>query len=616
MILKATIKPQQVKPYHPAVPILEAQTPLFAAKKDPEFDALMAKQARLSQMEQDLETQAQSAEFQKRLEAYKTSLYQGLETKSILDLPVLQYQNTQLTGLDFLAFLNAKAEHRVATKRPAKGTGILLLSGLTTVANLGVNLLQPNFYKMVKNFAFKPHVTLSEAIFAFNSNKNIYVHNQVRVVLEEFTRQGLIEEIKLTAGWVEWDPQSIYVLTEKGKKLLAQHPGAEKAVTAKLSEQMNTTLDEAKKLEAIVDPVQAEGKASTQLSPLFESMKNLFFSEKRSENAWDLLQKLGTAFKERPFYKRWFSSHFTMAQISIKVGIKDEGWLKVQLDALKALGLVSCEYSYSTQSMTRFGLTDLGKKAAEHKNPFAAGLVTREQFQRLLKYQMVQLEKSLESHQTDLKFQERLIEGFEADYLKLVQEQAADGEKVAPILAQRDEAEKTGKPAYVKERLRVTIDLLTQKMTQRKALMDANVKTRTEHEKRLQLSWERYAALAKEVQKAVFQLQQIIQKTQETTLNENLAGLAESWQTLMDQQGKVVERAEAELKQNEALLEAEKQRILQEQQGGQGDLEAQVKAALAEAAEEIGAATSVQTTSQSNNLMGIKPPPDHPPHKI
>jgi DNA-binding MarR family transcriptional regulator len=594
----------------------QVRTVLFAAKTDPEFDALMAKQDRLRQMEQDLENQAHAAEFQKRLEAYKTSLYKGLETKSILELPVLQYQNTQLTGLDFLAFLNAKAEHRVATKRPVKGTGILLLSGLTTVANLGVNLLQPHFYKMVKNFAFKPHVTLTEAIFALNSNKNPYVHNQVRVVLEEFTRQGLIEEIKLTAGWVAWDPQSIYVLTEKGKKLLAQNPGAEKAVMAKLSDQMNTTLDEEKKLEAIADPVQTELSASATASPLFESMKNLFFSDKRAENGWDLLQKLGKAFKERPFYKRWFSSHFTLAQISLKVGIKDDQWLTGQLDALKSLGLVTYEYSYSTKSCSLFRLTELGTKAAEHKNPFAAGLVSREQFQRLLKYQTAQLEKSLESHQTDLKMQERLIEGLEADYLKLVQEQAVDGEKVAPILAQRDEAEKTGKPAYVKERLKVTIELLTQKMTQRKALMDANLKTRTEQEKRLQISWERYAALAKEVQKAVFQLQQIIQKTQETTLNENLADLAENWQTLMDQQGKVVERAEAELKQKEVLLETEKQRILQEQQAGQGDLEAQVKAALAEAAEEIGAATSVQTTSQSNNLRGIKPPPDRPPHKI
>jgi hypothetical protein len=564
----------------------QARAVQFAAKKNPAFDELAAKQDRLLKMEQDLENQALNVEFDQRMEAYKASLYKGLETHSILELPVLQFQNTQLTGLEFLAFFNAKAEHRVATNRPGKGSGIVLWSGFLTAMNLGVNLFQPSFYKMVKHFAFQPHVTLSEAVFSLNSNKNGYVHNQVKVVLEEFKRQGLVEEIPLRTGWVVWDPQSIYILTEKGKKLLAQHPEAEKAVLAKLSEQMNTTLDDVKKLEAIAAPASNQEAVSGQLSPLFENMKNLFFSDKRAENGWDLLQKLGVAFKKRPFYKRWYSSQFTLAQISIQVGIKDEGWLKTQLDALKALGLVTCDYSYSTKTMSLFGLTDLGKKAAEHKNPFSAGLVSREQFQRLLQYQMIQMEKSLESHQVDLLAQERLIDGLEADYLTLVDAQAADGAKAAPLLKQREEAETSGKPAHVKERLRVSIELLTQKMSQRKALMEANVKTRDEQTKRLQQSWERYAALAKEVQTAVFQLQQIVQKSKETTLNENLAQLADNWQTLMDQQGKVVEKAEAEMKRNEVLLDAETQRILQEQTAGRADLEAEVQAALQEAAAE------------------------------
>lgn len=548
-------------------------SPLFSGKAQ----VFVEKRARLINMEQELENRDANETFTRRFEAWQASFTKALESRSVLDIPVLPFQNTELTGKEYLALLSAMAENRRDTKRPLGGTGIMLLGGVFTALNLGTNLFSRRFYRLMKHFAFKPHMTYHESVMMFNTNKQQYVHNQARVVLEELRKQGLIEQMKGSVGWCEFETGDVIILTEKGKKVLADDPGFVEKTLKKLESQMNVTRDSKLEIESIPE-AQAQPEQSAEargkgcpMSPLFENMKRLFFSEKNDVNAWDLLQKLPPLFEKRPFYKRWFSPYLPVKDLAKKLGITDEKWLNAQLESLQVLGLMVFDHYYPNG----WGMSENGKKAASKPDPFAAGLINREQFQRLMQYQIQQLEGQLEGHQTKLTEMSDTLCQAEADFAALVLAQASDGEKVQPILAERAQATK----AHDIKRLDVTVELLAQKMRQRKALMLKQRQTCDQMAKQLEAGWERYAQLAKRTQDTVFELERLIQNSQRTEMANNLADIGESFQSLMSRQESVVAAAEAQLKTVDE--EALKAQVRAEHQAAAVDVAQSVQEELA-----------------------------------
>lgn len=538
---------------------------------------------RLFEMEKAALEKFHQERYGQRLAAYKTNLQQLLISNSLMDIQVLEFQGQPISGKEYLAFVQAMIQEDTQSSRVRQ----VLAGVLGGVLNLGIPFLNPGYYRRMGKLLKEEGANFSALSTAFNSNKQQWIHHNVTVLLDTLKQQGYIDYAENKVGLFKMTEKRV-VLTEKGRQYLASQPGLENQAMKKFKEAMLLPMAEERFMYTAESPDRLDSPAnSSQFGAVFQYLQKLFFSHNNSENAWDLLRKLPDLFEARPFYSRWYSGSINEKEMKAKLGIDDERWLKEQLDSLQMLGLVNMQ----TRDPRCWSLTERGRTAAQQKDPFTAGLMTQAQFQQLLEYQKTILQEQLVHKESHLKAIEEEMLRARGDYAKLVLEQSRDGEKVQPI---RDE-QKTATADHDKKRLEVTVQLLTQRMLQRKTLMDQQARTCDEFTTRLSTAWDEYQKFAAHTQNTIHQLTAIGLKTRSITINEGLAELGEAFQALMSQQDRVLASAEAQV--NDLTEQNDEKRLRQEFILEELEAAKRMEELLAE---QIEAASSSKTLKNSN----------------
>jgi hypothetical protein len=505
--------------------------PSFAGSK--EADAIKrfekAKQE-LIVRQQEWQAQAdneQWAKLQQEKEAFQARLREQAAFQDILNIPLIQFHGKNYSGLDILTLLAAESKRDSLTQRVATSMVMTAFAAVTA----GIPLLFPRFLKTFRDRVFKPGVRHDKIQLTFNSYQHQYNHLKLEIILNMMEEQGYLR--KLPGADEGGFFSRKWVLTEKALKTLAQNPDLTERVVKDAVASFQEAAEIKKSPEGtflgdpLTKPLTPEEEAKL---PHYQALQQLLFTRHYAENAWDLLKRLNRANESIPYYKWIFNSGIPEDVWIKQVGNPRSDWFRKQIDSLRSLGLVKQEGDFiHGSSRPHWVLTPKGKEAVKHADPFGAGLLTHNQFLKILELEELRLQSVVREKEEKVRAMEAELAKAQKALSEMEAEQQADLAKAKELLTQSSQP---GLAETEMAKLKGQAAVLAHAISCRKQAMATQGKLVESLPERLLQSWARFHAYVKVTQQTQFNLRTMALQLQAGRVNDGLADMGENLQAL------------------------------------------------------------------------------------
>lgn len=482
------------------------------------LDVLKMKQGELV-LKDDMAKKTQELRRQDEEKQALQVFEQQLDQIDLLHGPVLEFQGKPVSGLNVLHIVQELSQQN-SFRNKLENTGLLAFVGVLFV---GIPFLFPSY---LKHFKEKGWAAGAED---YNIARVLYVPNQnnygkLQCVLKRLQKEGYLQ---LSLGAQEGGVlDRRWLLTEKCKKILTANPTSDiQLVQNFLSDGGDPPAQKALTPNTLTDTLTLSTSLATsglqrpRANPMLKHLKALFLKETGASSGWDTLQQLAQAVQGKSALNRWAAPGVRQSVLTQQAGKLNPEKLQQQLDALKALDLITTKDDGSVYTeKTIWRITERGKQLAAFSDPFAAGLMSENLLEEIIRQEIDELKLSVDvgAHSVEALAQEVTTATDELETMKLQQlETETEALKLEENPAHRDQAGQKARSAQNLKRMVTLKEELLTRLNRKSALTQANQTQRVHR-----------------VEATVQKLQEMILRARTAKVNKDLLQLSDELQRI------------------------------------------------------------------------------------